>query len=633
MMGHPRRISWTQPSLSRDFALLTASILFIMLLISAWVTWITYVKHSEHVIDELRVESARIERTLDEQMKDTGFLLSAAGKLIAAGNSEDLPQVARLLQIFADNRLYAGLFWMNGQSALLVNSTKGVMQQPVILTDRDYVVQSAADPGVAHIGAPIEGRVSNRWVIPVGYGVTDSTGRLLGTVSASIDIDALTRRISRIVQREGISFAIISKSLVPLTTVADSQEFVISQMPLQKLASLDLKQHSQGVMSRAPLLAGGGIYAYYLASPAYPYIIVVGYDSRAADSAFRNRLWPLLLQIMVVAGFLLLLLWVMSARVIRPVAELAEIAGEVAAGKPFHAPGTAGPQEVSKLTLHIRRIADYITERLRIEAELHNKIGALLKRVEQLQLDLRSRAALLSGLMTEYKQSLRNINGYAQVLKDQLYGPLENKKYRQYAADIHQAGTALELMVRKLIALSRMDTGAVLMREEAVALTVILEQALRYVADSMPGGSSPAVATELSQMDGLRARTDGLYFQQALAMLMLYLITPAGTPLQVQFRRLGEGKARERFMLVLGMMDVASIPAAALMAAEPKPVKPIPQDGETEEAINARLHLELAQTMLTKLQLHFLLMSYGEQIEIAVIEIPPSRIMDPAAET
>ena len=76
------------------------------------------------------------------------------------------------------------------------------------------------------IGRPIEGRVSGRWVIPVAMGLTDYTGKFIGTILISIDINELTEQISTLVKRDGISFAIISKTLIPLTQVSDDNNFL-----------------------------------------------------------------------------------------------------------------------------------------------------------------------------------------------------------------------------------------------------------------------------------------------------------------------------------------------------------------------------------------------------------------------
>ena len=43
---------WTQPSLSRDFALLSAAVFLVLFLVSMWVTFVTYTHHSERIARE-----------------------------------------------------------------------------------------------------------------------------------------------------------------------------------------------------------------------------------------------------------------------------------------------------------------------------------------------------------------------------------------------------------------------------------------------------------------------------------------------------------------------------------------------------------------------------------------------------
>src|SRR5262245_48282550 len=141
------RTTWAQPSLSRDFALLSAAIVFVMLFISVWVAWITYVKHSERIISELDKETSRIERTLETQVQCTGYLLTALGRQIALSDTKDLPAIARLLKSFSSgNSMFALWSWSDPLHNIVVSSSRGVLDKPVNVADRDYVQKSEIEP-------------------------------------------------------------------------------------------------------------------------------------------------------------------------------------------------------------------------------------------------------------------------------------------------------------------------------------------------------------------------------------------------------------------------------------------------------------------------------------------------------
>jgi signal transduction histidine kinase len=316
--------------------------------------------------------------------------------------------------------------------------------------------------------------------------------------------------------------------------------------------------------------------------------------------------------------------------VIKPVVELSGVAADVASGKPQRALTRGGPVEIEILSLQIGRIADYLAERHRIEDELRNKIATLQQRLQKIHMDLRQRSVLLAGLLGEYKNSLRNINGFAQVLKDQLYGPIENKKYRQYAADIHQAGTTLELMVRKLIALTRVDSAALLMRDEEMPLAALIAGARRFAQETITGATLLPIHNEVQEQQ-LRLRADGMQTQQGLSYLMLYLLAQTGGEggITCLLRTVPQAKADDMLVLLIGAGDATLLSDAiiteALHNAALPPALPV------DETVMDQLHYTLGQGMLALQQIDVAIVpaDIGAGNWIAV-RLPAGRLMKTA---
>src|SRR5262249_28459187 len=144
------------------------------------------------------------------------------------------------------NHLYSVFSWVTPDQHIVVSSNRGVLDKPVDIADRDYVQQSAIDPWKMHIGRPIEGRVSERWIIPIAMGLTDSTGKFIGSIIISIDIDALTERMKNLMRREGMDFAIVSKALIPLTQMSEEKDFATQVFPIGELASSSTTPGAKG---------------------------------------------------------------------------------------------------------------------------------------------------------------------------------------------------------------------------------------------------------------------------------------------------------------------------------------------------------------------------------------------------
>ncbi len=375
---------WTRASLSRDFILLAAITLFLLFLISSWVTYATYTSYSDRIAADLKKEAARIEHTLGNDMDSASYMLNALGKQIVLDNDRNLTKIATVLKSFdSKGNLYSIFSWVSQDQHVVVSSNRGVLEHPVDVSDRDYVQESMADPWKMHIGRPIEGRVSERWVIPVAMGLTDYTGKFIGTIMISLDIQTLTGHLNDLLKHDGISFAIVSKTLIPLTQVSDDKDFVSHTFPLQKLDNVNFSDKPNGLITQGSLFWGSGSYYYYQASGSYPYILLLGYDARMNDDVVRSMLWSRLLQLGVIAVFLVTFLWIMRMRMIAPVSALTNAAEDIVRGTPYAPKSLHAPEEIRALSLQLQRISEYIEETKRVEDELRHKLYLLKKGEEK----------------------------------------------------------------------------------------------------------------------------------------------------------------------------------------------------------------------------------------------------------
>ncbi len=377
----PNKSAWSQPSLSRDFAILAGVILFVLVVLSAWITWSTYTAQSQRIMDDLQKEATRIDNTLARELRSTEFLLKAIGKQISSIPPNDTRAIARILQSYNEpGGIVAIWAWTNANQELAVSSNIGVLDKPVDVSDREHIQKAFAEPSQVQISGPIAGRVSKRWVIPISMGITDDTGKLIGVLAASADIGVITDELSYIVKHEGVSFAVISKSLTQLTEVSNTPNFVDTYFPRTLLESINTKKEPSGMVSRGGLFGNDTIYAYYQTSMRYPYVLLVGYDSNYSDDAIRRHLSPRLLQIGTVAIFLLIFLWLVRIRVLKPIVELEKITADLTRGKPYTHDEPRGPVEIDALAIQIAKVSDFIVERERLEHELHDKLNASLQR-------------------------------------------------------------------------------------------------------------------------------------------------------------------------------------------------------------------------------------------------------------
>ena len=635
------RSSWAQPSLSRDFKLLSMAVLFVLVLISGWVTYRTYDKHSERITVDLEKEAARIENTISTEMGNASFMLASLGRQIAIDPDRDYTKLAQALKSFDNkNHIYSIFSWTDTDKKMVISSNKGVLKEPVDISDRDFIQQAATDTWKMHIGRPIEGRVSGRWVIPVAMGISDYTGKFIGIIALSIDIGVLTEQIRNLVKRDGISFAVVSKELVTLTEVSESKNFLSDNFPSKKLVDMDFDKNPSGLIAKGSLILGTGIYAYYRVSENYPYIVMMGYDANYSDETVRSMLWSRLLLILSVAVFLVLFLWIVRVRVINPVLDMTAIVSSISRGEKFVPLSKSGSVEIEGLAAQLQLVSKYIDENKRIENELRNKMFLLKKAKENAEINMRSKSEFLAYVAQDMRMPINNIIGFAQVLKDQIYGAIENRKYRQYSGDIFIIANQLIGKIQDIILHSKTEIGYIDLQEKHVELSSVVSASLRQIADKL---QSNEVSIKVNLQEHLpRLLVDEFRLQQVIINLILVVldaITLDGF-IRLEVKIINEHRDRQFIALIIGNSNVESVSQDRLFALASKLFTSISQspngNGNSKiienEMVDLRFVLAKSLVELHGCALHTELV--GEEIQNYVIFFPPSRIIfEPRSES
>jgi signal transduction histidine kinase len=493
--------SRTQPSLSRDFALLSLFILFILVLVSVWVAFETYKNYEKDVIKQMESEALRLDRGLIVEIENASYILESVGRQIQA-TSDEPENIAQLFFSFAKSEgpKRAIFSWVNKDQYITVSNNLGVLDKPIDVSDRDYVKKAIAEPWKVHIGRPIEGRLSHTWILPLSLGLTDRNGTFLGSVIVALDTESLGNDISRSMKDTGIRFAITNTSLTLLTQSSAVQKFFNDHFDVNALAKIDFDKNPSGRYSSASLFDQSRIYSYYERSSQYPYIIFLGLDPKKSAKDLRGLLVPRLFQLLVIAAFLLFVLWTVRKRIIHPVIALTDQTAAIVRGEPFDADRTRGPLEIELLAHEIRRLYEYIEERRRIEAELRLKNAELTRIKEAASVTNQVKADFFAYVGQELTEPVAMILGQIETIKDQHFGVIENPKYAMQAAAIHDQAQQLIGMLEDIKAISKAETGLLALNEAEVDLGFVLQKTIRIFREKQ----GIDVHTELSTLPHVR---------------------------------------------------------------------------------------------------------------------------------
>ncbi|WP_018184590.1 sensor histidine kinase [Kaistia granuli] len=92
-----------------------------------------------------------------------------------------------------------------------------------------------------------------------------------------------------------------------------------------------------------------------------------------------------------------------------------------------------------------------------------------------------AKSRFLATMNHELRTPLNAILGFSEVMKDELFGPLQNRTYRDYARDIHQSGSHLLSLISEILELSGFEAGRYELKEEPVRLVRLVEECQAFV--------------------------------------------------------------------------------------------------------------------------------------------------------
>jgi PAS domain S-box-containing protein len=128
---------------------------------------------------------------------------------------------------------------------------------------------------------------------------------------------------------------------------------------------------------------------------------------------------------------------------------------------------------------HIVTVSVDVTELKDVEAR-----ALALK--EEAELANAAKSMFLANMSHELRTPLNAIIGFSEVLMGQMFGPLGNDKYVEYARDIHQSGDHLHAIITDLLDVARIEVGAIDLDLAEVDLASVLHETctmLRRKAD------------------------------------------------------------------------------------------------------------------------------------------------------
>ncbi|MDB5359338.1 MAG: hypothetical protein JWO51_635 [Rhodospirillales bacterium] len=103
--------------------------------------------------------------------------------------------------------------------------------------------------------------------------------------------------------------------------------------------------------------------------------------------------------------------------------------------------------------------------------------------MEQAQQASRAKTEFLANMSHELRTPLNAIIGFSEIMLNELFGPLGQPRYVEYAHDMHHSGQHLLTIINALLDVAKIEAGQMELDERTIGVATLIEDCLPFVRE------------------------------------------------------------------------------------------------------------------------------------------------------
>ncbi|MBM3579617.1 MAG: hypothetical protein FJX34_02445 [Alphaproteobacteria bacterium] len=292
-----------------------------------------YYRFRHNISYDTKIQNSHIRDTINSSLSYSKLVITQLGNKIAKKGNLDYKNIEPLLLNYHVPQIqnsYAGDFnfgWVDTNNKVRFSSDLGTVDEVVDLSDRDYIKLTQLSPGTVYLGDPVIGKLSKLRVIPVAYGVSDSS-KYYGTMVAGMAIESLELRIREAISDKNVLFALIAKN----------GELAMQSVAINNHSNRNLFNKVLEQVRKNPNQEIWSDFFYYrqlneCSSDCIDYGIITIYDQ---DAALANGTYPFLLYLfssLLILAITCYLLFGIYENVLSPLKQISDFAQRITYGR------------------------------------------------------------------------------------------------------------------------------------------------------------------------------------------------------------------------------------------------------------------------------------------------------------
>ncbi len=214
-------------------------------------------------------------------------------------------------------------------------------------------------------------------------------------------------------------------------------------------------------------------------------------DRKPLLDYIRKQVTMVVTMLVLVSIAALLLSLTLQTTISTPVLELADVARTITRNKDYslragHRDHPLRPD--NEIDILVEAFNNMLSEIGARERELLDQAEELRRARDAAEGANRSKSQFLANISHELRTPLNAIIGFSSILVNQLFGPMGNGKYVEYAKDINDSGTHLLDIINDILDLSKAEAGKLMLSFEEINVEKAVAKCLGILAERASEG-------------------------------------------------------------------------------------------------------------------------------------------------
>ena len=95
----------------------------------------------------------------------------------------------------------------------------------------------------------------------------------------------------------------------------------------------------------------------------------------------------------------------------------------------------------------------------------------------------KAKSEFLANMSHELRTPLNAINGFSEIMVHEMFGPLGDRRYKEYAGDILDSGQHLLALINDILDMSKIEAGKLTLNRQPLALDEVVDDAMRLMRE------------------------------------------------------------------------------------------------------------------------------------------------------